>query len=186
MRKEISKQKNLPPFVIFQDPSLIEMATNYPLTEDDLANISGVSKGKAIRYGRRFLDLISNYVDQNQIMRPDDFVVKQVANKSKNKVNIIQSIDKKIPLYDIADANALSMEELLDEMYVIVNAGTRLDINYYIEENVDEYSNEDITDYFMEAESDDLKTAADALADDDITLEEIQLVRIAFLSSMAN
>ena len=186
LRKEISKQKNLPPFVIFQDPSLIEMATNYPLTEDDLANISGVSKGKAIRYGRRFLDLISSYVDQNQIMRPDDFVVKQVANKSKNKVNIIQSIDKKIPLYDIADANALSMEELLDEMYVIVNAGTRLDINYYIEENVDEYSNEDITDYFMEAESDDLKTAADALADDDITLEEIQLVRIAFLSSMAN
>ena len=91
-----------------------------------------------------------------------------------------------IPLYDIADANALTMEELLDEMYVIVNAGTRLDINYYIEENVDEYSNEDITDYFMEAESDDLKTAADALADDDITLEEIQLVRIAFLSSMAN
>jgi ATP-dependent DNA helicase RecQ len=186
LRKRISKEKDLPPFVIFQDPSLLEMATNYPLTEDDLANISGVSKGKAIRYGRRFLDLISKYVDDNQIDRPDDFVVKQVANKSKNKVNIIQSIDKKIPLYDIAEANALSMEELLDEMYVIVNAGTRLDINYYIEENVDEYSNEDITDYFMEAESDNLNTAFEALAEDDITLEEIQLVRIAFLSSMAN
>ena len=119
-------------------------------------------------------------------MRPDDFVVKQVANKSKNKVNIIQSIDKKIPLYDIADGNALSMEELLEEMYVIVNAGTRLDINYYIEENVDEYSNEDITDYFMEAESDNLDKAFDALSEDDITLEEIKLVRISFLSSMAN
>lgn len=186
LRKEISKQKDLPPFVIFQDPSLIEMATNYPVTEDDLANISGVSKGKAIRYGGKFLDLISKYVSDNEIMRPDDFVVKQVANKSKNKVNIIQSIDKKIPLYDIADGNALSMEELLEEMYVIVNAGTRLDINYYIEENVDEYSNEDITDYFMEAESDDLDKAADALSDDDITLEEIKLVRISFLSSMAN
>jgi ATP-dependent DNA helicase RecQ len=186
LRKEISKQKDLPPFVIFQDPSLIEMATNYPVTEDDLANISGVSKGKAIRYGGKFIDLISKYVSDNEIMRPDDFVVKQVANKSKNKVNIIQSIDKKIPLYDIADGNALSMEELLEEMYVIVNAGTRLDINYYIEENVDEYSNEDITDYFMEAESDNLDKAADALSDDDITLEEIKLVRISFLSSMAN
>jgi len=186
LRKEISKQKDLPPFVIFQDPSLIEMATNYPVTEDDLANISGVSKGKAIRYGGKFLDLISKYVSDNEIMRPDDFVVKQVANKSKNKVNIIQSIDKKIPLYDIADGNALSMEELLEEMYVIVNAGTRLDINYYIEENVDEYSNEDITDYFMEAESDNLDKAFDALSEDDITLEEIKLVRISFLSSMAN
>jgi ATP-dependent DNA helicase RecQ len=186
LRKEISKQKDLPPFVIFQDPSLIEMATNYPVTEDDLANISGVSKGKAIRYGGKFIDLISKYVSDNDIMRPEDFVVKQVANKSKNKVNIIQSIDKKIPLYDIADGNALSMEELLEEMYVIVNAGTRLDINYYIEENVDEYSNEDITDYFMEAESDNLDKAADALSDDDITLEEIKLVRISFLSSMAN
>ena len=186
LRKEISKQKDLPPFVIFQDPSLIEMATNYPVTEDDLANISGVSKGKAIRYGGKFLDLISKYVSDNGIMRPDDFVVKQVANKSKNKVNIIQSIDKKIPLYDIADGNALSMEELLEEMYVIVNAGTRLDINYYIEENVDEYSNEDITDYFMEAESDNLDKAFDALSEDDITLEEIKLVRISFLSSMAN
>ena len=186
LRKQVSREKDLPPFVIFQDPSLIEMATNYPITEEDLVNISGVSKGKAIRYGRKFLDLIKRYVDENDIDRPSDFIVKQVANKSKNKVNIIQSIDKKIPLYDIASSNALSMEDLLDEMYVIVNSGTRLDINYYIEENVDDYSKEDITDYFMEADTDNLDAAFEALSEDDITLEEIQLVRISFLSSMAN
>lgn len=186
LRKQISKEKDLPPFVIFQDPSLLEMATNYPVNTDDLANISGVSKGKALRYGTRFTSLIAKYVEENNIIRPEEFVIKQVANKSKNKVNIIQSVDKKIPLYDIADANGMSMEELLDEMYVIVNAGTRLDINYYIEENVDEYSNEDIRDYFMEADSDDIHKAFEELEEDDITLEEIQLVRIDFMSSMAN
>ena len=186
LRKKISKEKNLPPFVIFQDPSLIDMATHYPINMEEMANIVGVSKGKALRYGKQFASLIQRYVEENNIERPIEFVVKQVANKSKIKVNIIQGIDRKIPLTDIADSNSISLDALLDEMYAIVNSGTRLDIEYDLEENMDEYSKEDITDYFMEAETDDLETALKELEEDDITLEEIKMVRIAFLSSMAN
>ncbi|MCB0581135.1 MAG: ATP-dependent DNA helicase RecQ, partial [Phaeodactylibacter sp.] len=152
----------------------------------DMANISGVSKGKAMRYGRPFIQMIKEYVEENDIERPSDLVVKQVANKSKVKINIIQGIDRKVPLEDLAETNQLSMEELMDELYSIVTSGTKVNIDYYIDENVDEYSREDIVDYFMGAATDSLDDAYRELKDDDITMEEIQLVRIKFLSDMAN
>ncbi|MGK0366112.1 MAG: ATP-dependent DNA helicase RecQ [Saprospiraceae bacterium] len=186
LRRKVAKGKNVPPFVVFQDPSLSDMATAYPITMDEMANISGVSKGKAIKYARPFLDLISEYVETNEIERPSDFVMKQVANKSKVKVNIIQGIDRKIPLHDIAGSNNLSMEDMLNELDAIVTSGTKVNLDYYIEDNVDEYSREDIYDYFMEAETDNVDIAFKELHEDDITLEEIQLMRIKFLSEMAN
>ena len=186
LRKSVSREKGVPPFVIFQDPSLQDMATQYPITMDDMANITGVSKGKAVRYGKPFLQLIQRYVEENEIERPTDFVVKQVANKSKVKVNIIQGIDRKIPLPDIASANSLSMEELMHELYAIVASGTKLNIDYYLDDVVDEYSREDIYDYFMEADTDSLEEAYAELKDEDINIEEIQLIRIKFMSDMAN
>jgi len=186
LRRKVAKQKNVPPFVVFQDPSLSDMATAYPVTMDEMANISGGSKGKAIKYARPFLDMISEYVEANEIDRPSDFVMKQVANKSKVKVNIIQGIDRKIPLHDIAGSNNLSMEDILQELDAIVTAGTKVNLDYYIEDAVDEYSQEDIYDYFMEAETDNVDIAFKELHEDDITLEEIQLMRIKFLSEMAN
>lgn len=186
LRKSISKQKNIPPFVIFQDPSLEDMATQYPIMEADMGKITGVSQGKARRYGKPFMELIAQYVKENDIERPTDIVIKQVANKSKVKVNIIQAIDRKIPLNDIASSNSLSMEELIHELDMIVDSGTKVNIDYYIEENLDEYSREDIYDYFSEADSDSAEKAHVELAEDDITLEEIQLVRIKFMSEMGN
>ncbi|HQU57897.1 MAG TPA: DNA helicase RecQ [Saprospiraceae bacterium] len=186
LRRQEAKRHGVPPFVIFQDPSLEDMATQYPITMEDMANISGVSKGKALRYSRPFLNLIKQYVEENDIDRPNDFVVKQVANKSKVKVNIIQGIDRKMPLEDLADANNLSMEDLMQELYAIVTSGTKVNIDYYLEDNVDEYSREEIVDYFMGASTDSLDEAFEGLREDDITMEEIQLVRIKFLSDMAN
>ena len=186
LRKKIAKRKNIPPFVIFQDPSLEDMATQYPISLEDMSNISGVSKGKAERYGRPFIDLIKVYVEEHGIERPEDLIVKQVANKSKLKVEIIKAIDRKIPLYDIATSNDISMDELLHELDMIVHSGTRVNIDYYLQDSVDEYSREDIYDFFMEAESDNPETAFEELKEDDITLEEIRLVRIKFLSEMAN
>jgi ATP-dependent DNA helicase RecQ len=186
LRRSMAKEKEVPPFVIFQDPSLVDMSTQYPISMDDMSNITGVSKGKAIRYGRPFIGLIKEYVEANDIDRPTDFVVKQVANKSKVKVNIIQGIDRKIPLHDIADSNDLSMEDLMNELYAIVSSGTKVNIDYFLEDNVDEYSKEDIYDYFMEADTDSLEEAFAELKEDDITIEEIQLVRIKFMSDMAN
>ncbi len=186
LRKSVAKQNNVPPFVIFQDPSLDDMATQYPISMDDMAKITGVSIGKAKRYGKPFVELIAQYVEENEIDRPMDFVVKQVANKSKVKVNIIQEIDRKIPLPDIASANSLTMEELIHELNAIVTSGTKVNIDYYIEETVDEYSREDIYEYFMEAESDSAEDAYRELKEDDITFEEIQLIRVKFLSEMAN
>jgi ATP-dependent DNA helicase RecQ len=186
LRRKEAKKHDVPPFVIFQDPSLEDMATQYPISMDDMVNISGVSKGKARRYGRPFIQLISEYVEQNDIDRPNDFVVKQVANKSKVKINIIQGIDRKVPLDDLAESNNLSMEDLMQELYAIVSSGTKVNIDYYIEDAVDEYSREDIVDYFMEASTDSVEEAFNALKEDDITIEEIQLVRVKFMSDMAN
>ena len=186
LRRQVAKDKGVPPFVIFQDPSIQDMATQYPISMDDMANITGVSKGKAIRYGRPFIQLIKEHVDANNIERPTDFVVKQIANKSKIKVNIIQGIDRKIPVPDIASSNNLSYDELLQEMYAIVASGTKLNIDYYIEDFVDEYSRDDIYEYFMEAETDGVDLAFEELKEDDITMEEIQLVRIKFMSDLAN
>ena len=186
LRRSIAKQRNVPPWVIFQDPSLQEMATQYPVSSDEMQNITGVSAGKAAKYGKPFQELIAEYVEQNDIDRPTDFVVKQVANKSKIKVAIIQGVDRKIPLEDIAESNHMNLEKLLDEMDMIVLSGTKLDINYYIDEMVDETVQEDIFDFLLEADSDSVDEAFAELQEDDITMEEIRLVRIKFMSEMAN
>ncbi len=186
LRRQESKRKNVPPFVIFQDPSLEDMATQYPISMDDMVQISGVSIGKAQRYAKPFLALIHKYVEENDIIRPTDFVVKQVANKSRLKVAIIQGIDRKIPLEDIASSNSITMEELMAELDAIVTSGTKVNIDYYIEDVVDEYSREDIYEYFMSAKTDSPDVAYKTLREDDITLEEIQLIRIKFLSELGN
>src|SRR5690606_16901760 len=172
------KQKKVPPWVIFQDPSLNDMATTYPITMEEMGNITGVSSGKAMKYGKPFLELIRDYVEENQIDRPADFVMKQVADRSKVKVAIIQSVDRKIPLEDIAYTNNLTMDELMKEMDMIVSSGTKLDIDYYLEDHVDESIVEEIYDYLMEAESDSVDEAYRNLKEDDVKYEEIQLVRI--------
>jgi ATP-dependent DNA helicase RecQ len=186
LRKSIAKEKSLPPYIIFQDPSLEDMATQYPITMQDMASISGVSEGKAKRYGSTFISLIKDYVEENEIDRPTEIVVKSMANKSKAKVTIIQGVDRKLPLEDIANSVSMSLDELIDEMDIIVNSGTKLNIQYYLEEAVDEEAKDDIYDYFMDAESDSVEAAFTELQEDDITLEEIKLVRIMFLSEMAN
>lgn len=186
IRKQEAKKHKVPPFVIFTDPSIEDMATQYPISMEDMAGITGVSKGKAERYGQPFIAVIAQYVQDNDIERPMDFLVRQVANKSKVKVNIIQSIDKKIPLEDIARANNLDRDEFYQELYGIVTSGTKLDLKYYTEDLIDEYVKEDIFDYFMHSETDNLEDASKALKDLDITWEEIELMRIVFLSEMAN
>lgn len=186
LRKKEANRLDLPPFVIFQDPSLNEMATRYPISMEEMKNVNGVSIGKARRYATPFLSLIEKYVEENEIDRPSDFVVKQVANKSKKKINIIQAVDRKIPLEDIASGNQLSMDDLLDEMVSIVNSGTKLNIDYYIEEEVDEYSLEETYEFFMKADTDDPDLAFQELKEEDVTIEEVKLVRIKFLSEMAN
>lgn len=186
LRKSIAKQRNVPPFIIFQDFSLEDMATQYPLTMEDMTQITGVSIGKAQRYGKPFLDLIAKYVEENDIDRPTDFVVKTVANKSKVKVTIIQGIDKKIPLTDIAKSNQLSMDELFQELDAIVVSGTKVNLDYIIKESVDENSREEIYSYFMSAETDNPEIAYKELKEDDIQWEEVLLMRLKFLSEMAN
>jgi ATP-dependent DNA helicase RecQ len=186
LRKQVAKKNKIPPFVIFQDPSLEDMATQYPISIEDMTKITGVSEGKAKRYGRDFIDLIAFYVEENNIERPNDFVVKQVARKSRVKVSIIQGIDKKLSLDELADTTNLSMEELMNEMDMIVTSGTKLNLDYYIEENIDEYSVDDILEYFMEAESDSVDDAYNVLKEDDVTRDEIQIMRLKFLSDMAN
>ena len=186
LRKEVADEKDLPPYVIFQDPSLDDMATQYPISLEDMAKIQGVSVGKAKRYGGPFMALISRYVDDNDIERPTDFVVKQVANKSRAKVQIIQGIDKKQGLDEIAESAKLSMDELLDELHAIVGSGTKLNIDYYLDEVLDDYTRDDLHEYFMDAETDDPEVALRELDDEDITLEEVRMYRIKFLSDVAN
>ncbi|MCL4154519.1 UNVERIFIED_CONTAM: hypothetical protein GTU68_035676 [Idotea baltica] len=186
LRKKIAHQKSVPPYVVFQDPSLEDMANQYPISMEDMLKITGVSKGKAEKYGKSFVELIKQYVDENDIDRPTDFVMKQVANKSRAKIAIIQAVDKKISLEEIATANQMSMEDLLNEMDMIVSSGTRLNIDYYLEDQIDEGVREDIYDYFMEAESDSVEAAFAELEEDDINREEIKLLRIKFLSEVAN
>ncbi len=186
LRKSIAKKQNLPPYIIFQDPSLEEMATQYPVSMDDMSKIVGVSLGKAQKYAQPFLELIVKYCEQNEIERPMDITIKTVANKSKMKVNIITAIDRKIPLEDIAKSNDLSMPELLEELDGIVNSGTKLGLDYYLNKIIDEYVRETVIDYFKEADTDDVKIAFQELKDDEITWEEIQLMRLKFLSDYAN
>jgi ATP-dependent DNA helicase RecQ len=185
LRKNISKGKGIPPFVIFQEPSLKDMCLQYPITMDELTNIQGVGTGKASRYGAPFLDLINNYVVENEIDRPQDLVVKSLINKSGLKVQLIQNIDRKLPLEDIGKAQGKTLDEVIEEIEGIVSSGTRVNINYYIDDVLDPDNQEEIYDYFKEAETDDLVTAYHEF-DGDYTEEELRLMRIKFMSEMAN
>jgi ATP-dependent DNA helicase RecQ len=186
LRKQISRKENLPPFIIFQDPSLEDMAIQYPIKMDELTQITGVGVGKAQKYGQPFLDLIKNYVEENEIIRPLDMVVKSVINKSGLKVYVIRSIDRKLSLEDIALTKNLTVDELLTEIESIVASGTKLDINYYINEYVDPYHQEEIIEYFQVAESDSIEDALRELGEDEFSEEEIRLVRIKFMSDVGN
>ena len=185
LRKKLSKRLQVPPFVIFQDPSLEAMATTYPITLEELQNIPGVGAGKAKRYGKEFIELIKRHVEENEIERPEDLRVRTVANKSKLKVSIIQRIDRKVALDEIASSNGLEFTELLDEIEAIVYSGTRINIDYFVNDVMDEDHVEDIYEYFKDSETDDLEDAIEELGGD-YTEDEIRLVRIKFLSEMAN
>ncbi|MBL0102862.1 MAG: DNA helicase RecQ [Bacteroidetes bacterium] len=186
LRKKIAKQKNVPPFVVFQDPSLEEMAIQYPITMDELKNITGVGAGKAVKFGKPFIELIAKYVDENDIDRPMDLVVKSIVNKSVLKVYIIQNIDRKISLDDMCKAKGIKMEELLNEIESIVGSGTRIDINYYINEVIDEDRQAEVFDYFKTAETDSADIALRTLGENDYTIEDIRLMRIKFMSELGN
>ena len=186
LRKKISKKLSLPPFVIFQDPSLADMALQYPITIEELKNIQGVGEGKAKKYGKEFVELIKSYVEENEIDRPQDMVVKTVANKSKTKVAIIQSIDRKLSLDDIADSNGIEMKDLVSEIETIVNSGTKINIDYYLDEILDEEHQEEIFEYFREAEDDSIDAALKELGEDEYSESDIRLMRIKFLSELGN
>ncbi len=186
LRKQVAKEKSLPPFVIFLENSLEDMATNYPTSLAELEKIQGVSKGKAIRYGKKFVDLIAKYVDENDVVKPDDFVMKSVVNKSGMKVFIIQNIDKKIPLETIAKNKGLSLPDLLVEMETIVASGTRLNLDYCLEQELDENEQEDIFDYFRGSQDDNMDSAFEEFKDRDVSVEHLKMMRIKFLSEYAN
>ena len=186
LRKKVAKEKKLPPFVIFLENSLEDMATMFPTNMDELEKISGVSKGKAIRYGKPFIDVITKYVAENNLVRPDDFVMKTVANRNNNKIFIIQNIDKKIPLETVAKTRDLPIDELLEEMETIVASGTKLNLDYAINEMVDEYEQEEIMEYFKNCESSSLQIAQEELADSNFSWEQLKLMRIKFLCEYGN
>lgn len=185
LRSKTSKEKGIPPYVIFQDPALEEMATQYPITLDELANVGGVGKGKATKFGASFVALIKKYVEDNNIERPEDFVVKSAVNKSGHKVQIIQNIDKRIPLPDIAKGLGKDMNAMLDELEAIVSSGTKINIQYFINEEIDEDSQQEIMDYFMESETDSIDAAIDYF-DGDFEEEPLRLMRIKFMSEVGN
>ena len=186
LRKKIAKQKNVPPFVVFQDPSLEEMCTHYPITMEELRQISGVGSGKAMKFGTPFIELIKKYVDDNDIERPIDLIIKTQANKSQMKVSIIQNIDRQIGLEDIADSKGITYEEILKEVESIVNSGTKLNLNYFIDEVIDDDRQDEVFDYFRAADSDSIDEALNELGETDYTREEIQLMRIKFMSELGN
>jgi ATP-dependent DNA helicase RecQ len=186
LRKKVSKEKNLPPFVIFLERSLEDMATLYPTTIEELEKCQGVSKGKAIRYGKKFVDLITTYVEENEIEKPDEFVMKGVVNRNNNKIFIIQNVDKKIPLETIAKTKDLKIDELLEEMETIVASGTKLNLDYAIDELVDQYEQEEIIDYFKSCETSSLQIAQEELAESGFNWEQLKIMRIKFLSVFGN
>jgi len=188
LRKKMAKEKDLPPYVIFQDPSLEEMATTYPTTKDELASVNGVGMGKVNKFGKEFLDLIQTYVDENDIETASDVVVKSSVNKSKIKIFIIQQIDRKVDLDEIAESKNISFDELLTEVENICYSGTKLNLDYYIDEVLDEDKQQQIFDYFLESETDSIEEAVDALKDEDsdFTEDNLRLMRVKFLSEYAN
>ncbi|KAF2510831.1 DNA helicase RecQ [Flavobacterium zhairuonense] len=185
LRKKVAKKLGVPPFVVFQDPSLEDMALKYPITIQELYNIHGVGEGKAKKYGSEFVALISRYVEDNDIIRPDDLVVKSTGVNSANKLYIIQNIDRKLPLSDIASAKGLSMDALIKEMEQIVYSGTKLNIKYWLDDMLDDDQQEEIHDYFMESESDKIEDALKEF-DGDYDIDELRLMRIKFISEVAN
>ena len=182
IRQKEAKKKSLPPFVIFLENSLHDMATLYPTTLEELEKCQGVSKGKAIRYGKPFVELIKRYVEDNNIERPDDFVMKSVVNKSGNKVYIIQQTDKKMSLETIARNKGWRMDELLEEMETIAASGTRLNLSYAIDEMLDEYEQEEILEYFKSCETSSLQVALEELKDNNLNWEQVKIMRIKFLA----
>ncbi len=186
LRKKIAKQKNVPPFVVFQDPSLEEMCTHYPITMEELKQISGVGNGKALKFGTPFIELIKKYVTDNDIERPVDLVIKTQANKSQLKVSIIQNVDRKIGLEDIAKSKGITYDEILKEIEAIVNSGTKLNLNYFVDEVLDDDRQDEVFDYFRSAENDSIDSALKDLGETDYTREEIQLMRIKFMSELGN
>ncbi len=187
LRRKVAKDNNLPPFVIFQDPSLEDMAIQYPVNYEEMQRIVGVGAGKAKRYGKKFIELIKKYVEEKEIIRPQDMVVKSVVNKSGLKVYIIQSIDRQMPLDDIADAKGLEMLQLYDEIESIVQSGTKLNLDYYINQVIDEDKQDDIFEYFREeAETESIESALEELGEDEYSEEEVRLMRIKFFSELGN
>ena len=185
LRKKVAKKVGVPPFVVFQDPSLEDMALKYPVSQEELINIHGVGEGKAKKYGKEFLELISRYVIENDITRPEDLVVKSTGVNSVNKLYIIQNIDRKLSLDDIASAKGINMDALIKEMEQIVYSGTKLNIKYWIDDMLDDDQQEEIHDYFMESESDNIESALKEF-DGDYDLDELRLMRIKFISEVAN
>ena len=185
LRKKVAKKLGVPPFVVFQDPSLEDMALKYPISMDELTNTHGVGEGKAKKYGKEFIELIARYVEDNDIIRPDDLVVKSTGANSANKLYIIQNIDRKLSLDDIASGKGLTMDALIKEMEQIVYSGTKLNIKYWIDDMLDEDQQEEIYDYFMESESDNIEKALKEF-DGDYDLDELRLMRIKFISEVAN
>lgn len=185
LRKKVAKQKQVPPFVIFQDPSLEDMALKYPVSLEELANVHGVGDSKAKKFGKQFVQLIDRYVEDNDIIRPDDLIVKSTGANSANKLYIIQNVDRMLPLDDIADSKGMEMPELIKEMEAIVYSGTKLNISYWIDEMLDEDQQEEIHDYFLEAETDSIDDAIEEF-DGDYEDEELRLYRIKFISEVAN
>ncbi|MBZ9779666.1 DNA helicase RecQ [Psychroflexus sp. CAK8W] len=185
LRKKIAKRKEVPPFVVFQDPSLEDMALKYPINKEELVNIHGVGEGKAKKFGSEFINLIQNYVEENDILRPDDLVVKSTGANSANKLYIIQNIDRKLPLTDIAQGKGFEMKDFIKEMEAIVFSGTKLNIDYWLDDLLDEDQQEEIHDYFLEADSDSINEAIDEF-DGDYDEEELRLYRIKFISEEAN
>lgn len=186
LRKKVAKEKNLPPYVIFQDPSLEEMSTTYPTTQQEMAQINGVGMGKVQKFGKPFLDLINTYVEENDIETAKDVVIKSTVNKSKIKIYIIQQVDRKINLEEIAEAKGISMEELISEIEHICYSGTKLNLDYYINQIMDRDKQSEIYNYFLTAETDNISEALKEFAGEDITEEELRLMRIKFLSELAN
>jgi ATP-dependent DNA helicase RecQ len=185
LRKKVAKKLGVPPFVVFQDPSLEDMALKYPVSIDELSNVHGVGEGKAKKYGPEFVSLIDRYVKDNDITRPDDLVVKSTGANSANKLFIIQSVDRKLSLDDIAKAKGMNMDALLKEMEMIVYSGTKLNIKYWIDDLLDDDQQEEIQDYFMESESDKIEDALKEF-EGDYDIEELRLMRIRFISEVAN
>lgn len=185
LRKKVAKKKDVPPFVVFQDPSLEDMALKYPITLEEMANIHGVGEGKAKKYGREFVKLIADYVEENDVFRPDDLVVKTTGSNSKSKLYIIQNVDRKLPLPDIASSKGMEMNEFIQKMEAIVYSGTKLNITYWVDEVLDEDQQEEIHEYFLDASTDKIDEALEEF-DGDYDEEELRLYRIKFISDIAN